>query len=172
MEVKVSWNGPSGMSFRAQTGSGQGIFDLALGFDHEAQAARVAQVGRHGAHYIGARIPQRIEERGLRAQFLQPLGGPGQVVFFLARGLRELRAHRVALGKARLRLVQRLGAHLADVVHPHQAGAVALFGGVHLAVFGARGRGRARRRGHAADHAHGLVESNDQLVQGIDRAVR
>jgi hypothetical protein len=94
------------------------------------------------------------------------------VVFFLAAGLRELGAHGGRLRVPRLRVVQRLGAHFADVVDAHQARAVALFALVEFAVDRVRRRVRAQRGRHAADHAQRLIEADDQVVQGTDKTVR
>ena len=146
--------------------------DLAFGLHHEAQADRIPDPGRYGAHHIGARVPQGIQDARLRTQFVQALRAPGQVVFFFLAGFFELRAQLRRVGETGLRIVQRLGAHFADMIHTHQARAVTAIGIGQFAVHGVRGRVRARHGGHAADDAQGLVDADNQVVQGADETIR
>ena len=100
---------------------------LVFGLHHKAQADPVAQPPGQQAQAKSAGIPQGVEQRGPRAQLGQALAGPGQVVGFLQAGLLELRAQRLIAGHQRLRRVERLGAHLAHMVHPHQGPRLRLF---------------------------------------------
>jgi hypothetical protein len=53
--------------------------DLALGLDEEPETRRVTGTSREEADAEGARIPQRIEEAGTRAELVETLGRPRQV---------------------------------------------------------------------------------------------
>ena len=96
------------------------MFDLALGFDDEAQAQAVTQPTRGQSDQEGAAVPERVEQAGAVAQFGQALLRPREVVDLLACRLRHLRLQFDVVGGQRLRLVQRLRTDLADVVHAHQ----------------------------------------------------
>ena len=72
-----------------------------------------------------------------------------------------------ALGKARLRVVQRLRHHLAHVVDPHQARAVAMLLLGHVRIRRMHRRIRARCRMHASQHAQRLVGASDETVDGV-----
>ena len=129
--------------------------DLALGLDHEAQAASHRRRGRRQADAEGARIPERIEQARPGTQFAAGARAvqarwsvSSRAAFSNWRAQRRLRV------AERLGGVQRLGAHLADVVDPHQ-GAGSRAARRRLQRSGrsgaANGFGRAaRRRGSTA----------------------
>ena len=72
-----------------------------------------------------ARVPERIEQGWTGSKLTQPLRGPGQVIGLLLTGGLQLACQRLvgSLSTAcrqGLGGVQRLGAHFAHVVDPHQ----------------------------------------------------
>ena len=144
------------------------LLDLALGLDDEAQAGTVAQARRAPADRKRACIPERIEQRGPVAEFLQALLGPGEMVCLLARGFLELLAQPLVAGGQRLRGVERLRADLADMVHPHQRAREPAFGLVQLRRLGhgLRVGARCRPAGMvvAPDGAQALVHDRHQAV--------
>jgi len=79
--------------------------------------------------------------------------------------LLELGADFVRLGKAALRVVQRLCAHFTHMIDPHQAGAMAALGVAHFRIGDVLGRRGTRGRGHASDHAQCLVGARDKTIQ-------
>jgi hypothetical protein len=100
--------------------AGQVLLDLALGLDDEAQAGAVAQPPGQQADAEGAGVPQRVEQAGRSPS-------SSRRCCVQARWSVSSRAACSSAGAApgrargqRLRLVQRLGADLADVVDPHQ----------------------------------------------------
>ena len=103
----------------------------------------------------GARVPERIEQARAGAEFAQALGGPGEVVGFLAR--RPAANWRRSAGFARrqrLRAVERLGADLADVVDAHQGAGLAPLGVARAAASVPAGDGlRPRRPRRARERA-------------------
>ena len=96
------------------------LLHLAFGLDHKAQADAVAQAAGQKANAEGTGIPERVEQTWAAAQFIKTLLRPREVVGFFARGLLHLLAQRVTARRQRLRLVQRLGADLTDMVDAHQ----------------------------------------------------
>src|SRR5690606_30252894 len=143
-------------------------FHLALGLDHEAEVPAVAaQAGQH-PQGVAAAVPQRVEQAGTRVEFAQAVGAPGQVVGFLLRGLEQVFAGGLLARHRGLAVVQALGADLADVVDPHQAGGMAAFAGLQLDVgrvpggVGAAGRGLAE---HGVERALGFHQQPVDRVQ-------
>ncbi|SOT94099.1 hypothetical protein CFBP6762_00543 [Xanthomonas arboricola pv. fragariae] len=100
-------------------------FDLALGFDHEAQAPVVAAQSGQGAERVAAGVPERVEQAGAAVQLVQAVGAPGQMVGFFLRRLQQMMLGVGIAGDRGLAEIQALRADLADVVDPHQAGGVA-----------------------------------------------
>ena len=98
---------------------------LALGFRDEAEAGAVARESGQRADRERAGVPQRIEQAGPAAQFVdarrrtRPDGrSPRGPLPSVQPGL-----HRAA-GHGSLALVQRLGGDLAGMIDPHQRGGV------------------------------------------------
>src|SRR5450830_1218602 len=122
------------------------------------------------AQHIRAGIPQWIEQTSMRAQFMQPLCGPGQMIFFLNAGMRKLLLQGSRLCKPSLRIVKRLSAHLAHMIDTHQAGTMALFSITerHLAKY--RGGIWARRRYHPAHHTQRFIEFANELINELHDA--
>ncbi len=112
-EARVALRKPFEMSLQV-------LFDLTLGFRHESEARAVADARGRQADREGASVPERVEQAGPAAQFADALFRPRQVVGFLAGGLLEHRPQFGAACRESLRVVQRLGADLADVIHAHQ----------------------------------------------------
>ena len=79
------------------------LLDLALGFDHEAEAGLVAGQACADADREGPGVPQRIAKAGTRPEFLQALLGPCQMIFFLARCPLQAGARARITGDERLR---------------------------------------------------------------------
>jgi hypothetical protein len=118
------WRATHGRPPAAGPGGPAGGFDLALGLHDEAEAGRSPNRPATRPRAKAPAYQSGLSSDGRRAQFVQALPGPGQVVRLFARGLLEVRAQgRIARGE-RLRRVERLGADLADVVHAHQRGRV------------------------------------------------
>ena len=121
-----------------------------LGFrlDDKAQTHRISQAPGNQPQPKRPRVPQRIKQRRARAQVLQPLRRPGQVVGLFYTGGGVVRAQGRVAGGQRLRGVKRLRAHLAHVVDAHQPGGLGFFGiGQRRGRLGQRlaGAGRMRR---------------------------
>ena len=142
--------------------------DLAFGLGQKAQiparaesACRIAQCERSG-------VPEWIEQAQAPAQFGYALLSPGEVLGFLACGLRQGARHRSIVARQRLPLIQRLRADLAAVVHPHQRSRMALFGVGELRL-GKRApwQGPRRHRGRR-QRAQDLVEFDDQFVDAVE----
>ena len=100
--------------------AGQMGLHLTLGFDDEAQAPGIAGTPCRQAEGEGAGVPQRVEQTRPVAQLAQALLGPGQVIGFFARSRKHLLAQARCARCQCLRLVQRLGANLADMIDAHQ----------------------------------------------------
>ena len=128
--------GRQGLEVLVQVG-----LDLALGFHHEAQVPAVAAQAGRGADRIAAGIPERVEQAGPAVEFAQAPGAPGQVVGLFLGGLQQVRAGGGVARHRGLAEIQALGADLADMVDPHQAGRVAAGGGGQHRVLGAGGVG-------------------------------
>ena len=62
---------------------------------------------------------------GRSSSSVKPLLRPGQMLFFFARGLHQALTHGGVARDQRLRLIERLRAHLTGVVDAHQPGCVA-----------------------------------------------
>src|SRR5260221_7296856 len=114
---------------------------LALGLGEERQAPAVAERAGGGADGKRARIPQRIEQARRATELPDPLGAPREMVLLLARGLVQRLARRAIARRQRLALVERLRAHFASVVDPHQCRGVVALRRAQLNL----GNGRPRR---------------------------
>ena len=144
----------------------QVLLDLAFGFRHEAEAGAVADARGSQADRERASVPERVEQAGPATQFADALLRPRQVVGFLARGLLEHGPQFGAARRERLRVVQRLRADLADVVHAHQRDRFARFVvGERLGLAHPDGGRRARRRRSRGQRAQGSIGGGDQLVE-------
>ena len=109
---------------------GQMLGHLSLCFDHEAQANAVARSAGGQTDDKGSGIPNRIQPTGSVAKFGQTALSPGQMIGFFPTSSLHLLAQRGGSGGQPLRGVERLGAHLAAMVHPHQCpGQPPLIGG-------------------------------------------
>ena len=139
--------------------------DLAFGFGDETQADAWAQPAGEQPDAEGARVPQRVEQAGAVVQLLQPPSCPRQVVGLLARRRFELPLQRGIVGGQRLRVVQRLRADLADMVHAHQRGGqAALFLRQSVAWVIVGGRRWARRDIGAGQRAQRVVGAGQDLI--------
>ena len=137
---------------------------LGFGLHHKAQADPVTESPGQQPQAKCPRVPHRVEQRGPRAQFVQALCRPGQVVGFLSAGVHEMGAQCSVFGCKSLRRVERLGADFAYVVDPHQRAGLRLFRcrqfAVHL---------RERRAGSGCTRlgeqgTQGCICGNDQVV--------
>ena len=127
----------------------QMLLDLALGLGQEREAPAIAQRPGGDPHRERPAVPERVEQARPAAQFLDAIGAPREVVLLFARRLLEGVARcRIARGE-RLALVERLRAHLADVVDAHQRRGVRALGGVEFGF----GQGFIGPRPVAARHA-------------------
>ncbi len=98
----------------------QMILDLPLGLGHEAKTDAIPHAPGNQPDPEGAGEPERVEQRRTRTEFAQTLARPHQVIALLARRLQEFPLERRVGRGQRLRFVERLRAHLADVVDAHQ----------------------------------------------------
>ncbi len=149
----------------------QVLLDLVLGLGDEAQADPVARAPRRPADGKRARVPERVEQAGTRAELAQPFGAPAKVVFFLARRLIHLGANlRRARGQL-LGLVKGLRADLAHVVDAHEPSHVAALRLVEALRIGRKRLGRigAAGAGDACDRAQGHIEFANQGIHGCMR---
>src|SRR5688500_20119770 len=80
----------------------QVALDLPLGFRHEPEARPVAEQPCQCADDDGARVPERVQEARPRAQLVEPVPAPGQVVAFLGGGPTHGVLRALALGWYRL----------------------------------------------------------------------
>ena len=103
-------------------------FDLALGFDHEAEAHAVAQQCGGGADRERAGVPERIQQARTGVELLQTCLAPGEMVGFLVRCFQEQCASRGGASYQGLAVVEGLRCDFAGVVYTHEGGGVALFG--------------------------------------------
>jgi hypothetical protein len=140
------------------------LLDLALGLDHEPEADRIADAPGQQPDAERAGVPERVQETRPRAEFAQALLRPGEVVGLFACGVLELAAQRIVPRRERLRRVERLGAHLANMVDAHQrAGKPALrviecrwwFGGHRAGAAGVTGA-RQRPQGGVGGYQQGI----------------
>ena len=95
-------------------------FDLALSLGDEAQAGAVPEQCGERADAEGSRIPEGVEYAGSATQFLEPGFAPGEVIGFIARRVEH---EFPDLGISReqcLGVVERLGGHLARMIHAHE----------------------------------------------------
>ena len=77
----------------------------------------------------------------------------------------KLLAGERGFGKRRLRCVQRLRAHLAHMIHPHQPGAVGFFLFGQPRLGNAHGGVGARGSCHVAHSAEGSIKGADRRVE-------
>ena len=126
-------------------------FYLTFRFDHKPETGCVADLSGNGTYHKSAGIPERIQYTDMRAEFMDALRCPGQVIFFFKTGLFKLLLQFAAAREQSLRLVQRLGADFTDMIDPHQTRAVfALFFIQHrfIELDNAQGRIRSASGGH------------------------
>lgn len=138
--------------------------DLPLSLCEKPQVPAIAEFPGNNTDRQGAEVPYRVEQTLAAAQLIDALLGPREMLgFFVGRVAQRFRDRWIALGQ-RLPLVERLGADLADMVHPHQTRDMCLFRVRHLRI----GRIRARRPTNAArrgeDGTQGTVKFDDQAV--------
>ncbi|MNY23962.1 hypothetical protein D3C86_1576500 [compost metagenome] len=146
------------------------VLDLALGLGDEAQAHAVTGATGQEADGERARVPDRVQQARTRAEFAQALGAPGEVVFLLARGGIHLRPHRRGARRDLLRLVQGLGADLADMVDTHQPGHMPARIRAQFVRLRREAVSRVRPAGpgRARDGAQRHVEFSDQRIHVCD----
>ena len=127
----------------------QMLFDLTLGFGHEAETHAIAQTARCEADCQCACIPERIQQTWTRIERFEAFGGPRQMILFFDGSMIKHGPQRRRPGSEFLSLVKRLGAHLADVVHTHQTGRMRAF----------------RRREFAGSAADSCGTGNGRLIR-------
>ncbi len=140
-------------------------FDLAFGFDHEAQVPAVATQARGHADGVAAGVPERIQQAGAAVEFVEAVGAPGEVVGFLLRGLAQLGAHRRVTRHCGLPRIQRLRADLARVVDAHQPGRMAAGGLVEFRLRVGFARVDALRLGPCEHGVQGALELAEPVVE-------
>ena len=106
------------------------LFDLTLGFRHEAETRAVAKLSRRQSPWRG----NPCTTAGSAGSDANP--GPASAAMSRRDGLlpraprrSKPRLSAVDFGREFLRLIQRLRAHLADVIHAHQRRRMRLFFG-------------------------------------------
>lgn len=106
----------------------QVLFDLAFCLGKKAQADGIPQAPGQQPDAECSGVPQRVQYAWPRSKLIQTLHRPCEVIILLARGLIEMSLqHRIARAQP-LRLIERLSADLADMVHPHERTGVLPFG--------------------------------------------
>ncbi len=96
------------------------LLDLPLGLGHEAETHFVA--GARGEQANGERsaVPQRIQQADAPAQLLDAPLSPGEVIRLFAGGpLEQGPQPRISRSQC-LRIVERLRAHLSNMIDAHQ----------------------------------------------------
>ena len=150
---------------------GQVLFDLTFGLGEEAEVPAIAKRPGNRADGEGTGVPDGIEQAGAAAKLGNALRAPRKMILFLARRALERLTRMGIAGCQRLPLIQRLGAHFADVVDAHQRGGMPA---VVLAELRLRrsvaGRWPARVR-DPAYRAQRPVDLRDELIE-VRHAVR
>ena len=155
--------------------AGQVLFNLPLRFDDKPETDAVTQLAGQKTKRKSARIPKWIQHTGLRPQLLKTASGPGQMIGLFLRGAFKLGTQGRLRARQGLRLVQGLSADLANVIDPHQPGAVpprcriqrrrvVLRQGIQT------GR-RPARRNHARDRTQGSVRLQNQRIHPEHRTL-
>src|SRR5436309_14259512 len=94
--------------------------DLAFRFRHESEADAVAETRGKQSDRERTDMPERIEQAGSSAKFVDASLCPREMIeFFIRRGEKRRAQLRVARSD-RLSFVERLRADLADVIDAHQ----------------------------------------------------
>ena len=65
--------------------------DLTLGLDHETERVTITETPGHRTEQQRTTVPDRIEQRGPRAEFRQALTGPGEMIALFGSRLLEKR---------------------------------------------------------------------------------
>ena len=148
-------------------------FDLPLGFGHETKAGAIAEQSRERADAERSCIPERIQHAGSGAELFQPGLAPGQVVGLLASRMEHEFAHFGVPGEQGLRVIERLGGHLAGMIHPHQGrGFAPVVGGKgwHRRKASAFSRGFLDRQGPA--RSRGREQGAQSAIRRRDKGVQ
>ena len=119
----------------------QMAYDLAFGFFNETKTPVVSQSRRRQAHGERAREPEKVQPAGHRIELRKAFTAPTKMIAFLPGCFEHRQARSFISRQARLSDIERLGAHFAGMVHPHQAGGVPFIPGGQWRV-----RQRLRRR--------------------------
>ena len=143
----------------------QVLFNLTFGLDHEAQAHRIASTRRQQPERERAGVPERVQQARVRVEFPQPLLGPRKVIGLLARGVRELSSQCWVARSERLGAVQRLRAHLADMIDTHQRARQATLFVVERGAGNMRHRACARRVAGTRERAKGDIGGTENGVE-------
>lgn len=138
--------------------------DLALGLDQEAQALPVAAKSRDRADCEGARIPGRREQARPAAEFVNPIGAPGEMIVFIVGGLQKRFAQFGIARYGRLASIQSLRGNFAGMVHAHQRGGFRPLGIVQIGRLKIRSRTGLGRPGRGCHDAQGGIQLGDQSI--------
>jgi len=144
--------------------AGEMLLDLAFGLGHEAEADCITGTPGDEPDAEGARIPERVEQALVGAEFAQALACPREMVGFFARGPFESAAQRRVARAQRLGAVECLRAHLADMIDAHQCARQPTVSVGQRGRLAAR-RSRSLRVACAADGAQRLVGGGQQFVE-------
>src|SRR5262245_25902616 len=144
--------------------AGEVLLHLPFGLDHEPKAPAVTGPAREQAEAECTGIPQWIEQARAGAELVETALGPRQVIHFFGSSALHLVAQLYRSCSQRLRLVERLSAHLADVIDTQQSTREPSLLGGELRIVGRRLR--ASRVGTTGQGAQRFVSGGDPVVKG------
>ena len=144
--------------------AGEMRFYLALGLDDKTEALGIAYPRSQRADHIRPCIPKRIEQTDPRAELLQALRRPREMILFFAPGLLEQVSQFLGLRKHPLCVIECLRAHLTDMIDAHQPSAVAALRIVHLTFRDLRRRIGPGGGCHAGYDANQPIHPGNQII--------
>ena len=93
---------------------------LPLGLHHKSEADAVTGQPRNCANRKSPAVPEWHQVTDSAAELVQTLARPGEVIQFFLRCVGKMGLQQWIAAGQRLRLIERLRAHLAHVVDAHQ----------------------------------------------------
>src|SRR5262249_17788492 len=144
----------------------QMLLDLALGFSEEREVPAISERACGDTQRQRTRVPDGIQQAEATSQLVYAIGAPGEVVFLLARCLLERSTGSGVTASERLALIQRLRAHLANVIYPHQRGCVLALRCTQLRFFDVLCGRAATGTMNARNGPERCINAGDCPVQG------
>lgn len=139
------------------------LLNLPLCLGHEPKAERVSCAPRNHSNGKCAKVPKQIQAAGVPPKRLETLRCPRKVISLLQRRLTKPRSKLAVACSQRLRLIQRLRTHLADMIDTHQ------FNGLSplLCVEICARQTLTRRRATAARYPNDALQRNIELMDNL-----